>query len=60
MLYDIRYNIDIYGHKAKRLALQRINGVSSNPVEGELKKRSAQKSYFNTDGLNLALTEYFK
>jgi len=37
MLYDIRYNIDIYGHKAKRLALQRINGVSSNPVEGELK-----------------------
>ena len=45
MLYDIRYNIDIYGYKAKRLALQRIKCVSS---------------YFNTDGLNLALTEYFK
>jgi hypothetical protein len=25
MLYDIRYNINIYGYKAKRLALQILN-----------------------------------
>ena len=42
------------GHKAKRLVLQCINGVGSNPVEGRTKKNlTALKSNSNTVWFNL-------
>ena len=40
------------GHKAKRLVLQCINGVSSNPVEGRTKNLTAQRSNSNTVWFN--------
>ena len=40
--------VECAGHKAKRLVLQCINGVGSNPVEGRTKIFTALKSNSNT------------
>jgi hypothetical protein len=40
------------GRKAKRMVLQCINGVGSNPVEGRTKKLTALKSNSNTVWFN--------
>jgi hypothetical protein len=40
------------GRKAKRMVLQCINGVGSNPVEGRTKKFTALKSNSNTVCIN--------
>ena len=40
------------GRKSKRMDMQCINGVSSNPVEGKTTKLTAQKSNSNTVWFN--------
>ena len=45
--------------RAKRLVLQCINGVNSNPVEGRTEKLIAQKSNFNTVWFNFNIYVYF-
>jgi hypothetical protein len=44
--------VESAGRKAKRMVLQCINGVSSNPVEGRTKNFTAQKSNSNAVWIN--------
>jgi hypothetical protein len=44
--------VESAGRKAKRMVLQCINGVCSNPVEGRTKNFTAQKSNSNAVWIN--------
>ena len=46
------------GRKAKRMVLQCINGVGSNPVEGRTKNLTALKSNSNTVWFNFQVYIY--